>query len=572
MRGDARSEIPNLITEGRGKRLLLVVAAAVVVVGGALGAFLYFGARKDAEQKRRAGQAWSAFDKCMLGAPLRSGESAAARQRAVELGRWHTPVGAIAEAQRTNPWPKRCLPYAQELYDAIAKSGAKGGSALGNLMRGAYGAMGLLKDGKVLPNVDEIWGIAADAKLPRFDAKGVPEPPAPATALLGKDRMASIGTRATLPWIAPGARRLHVIVERDGEGDKRETLVCFVPDAAPSPAFGKLVCRRLPANPGIYRTLETDDLEPTLINLDGVGGGILDLAGQPVWQSGDRRLLGGHAKGAHFASLVQVPPKNDFVLVSGTAGAIVETPLAIPKTATVVQQSGDWILWVQPGDDQRMHLFARRITHADPPLGPAIDAGAFGGSSDSGTIRDACYTPERLFVVAEPWGSEPMLTSVTGDAFAPMVETKDVPGRPVEQSCFGDAMIYTAERDEVRQTRCASAGCGSASSSGDGIASQAQLLGLQDRVLALWPAEDARNQERGSVWMRLAPIAELANVADVMIVDGPGGANGISGVLDGIWVWNGVALELIADAEDDASYLLRIDAGGAVTPIALEIR
>ncbi len=192
MKGDARTEIPELITAGRGKRLLLIagVVVAVVIVAVVIG-WLVWKRQRDA-RAREVGRAWDAFERCMIGGPPGPGQTPGDLLRRIELRFRHSPQ-TTDPARRGAGWPGRCEPYAKAIYEGLKKvdlPGRKAGERLGLM---AYGAVNVIKSGNAPTNADEIWALAREAKVPRVRGPRVNEPARPVEASLRRDQLHALG-------------------------------------------------------------------------------------------------------------------------------------------------------------------------------------------------------------------------------------------------------------------------------------------------------------------------------------------------------------------------------------------
>ncbi len=597
MQGDARTEIPELITAGRGKRLLVIagVVVAVVIVAVVIG-WLVWKRRQDA-RAREVGRAWDTFERCMIGGPPGPGQTPGDLLRRIELRFRHMPE-TTDPARRGAGWPGRCEPYARAIYEGLKRVDLPGKQAGEKLGLMAYGVVGVIKAGNAPTNADEIWATARAAGVPRVRGPRINEPAAPVEAVLKKGQLRPLGADVTTMWQTPAAGAEHLLLERRGAAGASERLLCTV--AATGPARCRLVPRGLLASADSVETVsrmlqvpDSDDAPPALVNLAeaGVDTGLYAYAGkQRVWANPGWQLRGGWVRGQSFGLFAETPRGWRLVTQLGT-GAPAESALPEPLALAEV---GEWLLTVEKGD----RVVARRLASTAAPvevavLPPPAPAGVLttdgadadddvvaadedqaGGWVDVATWRfgERCRSAEAALAVLSRGGQRWLL--VGGAAGWKATELAgDLPGNHRPAVCRGQSMeLLATSWDEgvqwIERHSCSASGC--VKEAAKQAVGEADLGQAGELVLMAWEGDNDRLGDRGAIWLRLARAPELETTPDVLLVDSAA-HGGISALLRAVHSLGDVALLLLEDATDDQSYLVRVRGDGAIEPVAVEM-
>lgn len=582
MKGDARTEIPELITAGRGKRLLLIagVVVAVVIVAVVIG-WLVWKRRQDA-RAREVGRAWDAFERCLIGGPPGPGQTPGDLLRRIELRFRHSPQ-TTDPARRGAGWPGRCEPYAKAIYEGLKKVDLPGKQAGEKLGLMAYGVVGVIKAGNAPTNADEIWATAKAAGVPRVRGPRVNEPAQPVVASLRRADLRPLGAEVTVAWQTPAAGAEHLLLERRGAAGGSERVLCTV--GASGPARCRLVPRGLLASADsvetVARTLQvpdSDDAPPALLNLAdaGVDSGLYAYASrQRLWPNPGWQLRGGWVRGETFGIFAETPKGWRLVTRLGLA----TTELTLPEPLALAEV-GEWLLTVEKDD----RVVARRLASADAPVevavlpAPAPVLPAPGDDDDlvpelpTWRFAERCRSSDAALAVltrdeqrwllvggATGWKATALPGELWGNHRPAVCR-----GRTMEML----AVDWVDGESWLERHTCGESGCVKEAAKVAEIENDLGLAG--DLVVMASEGDNDRLGDRGAIWLRVARAPELPATPDLLLVDSAA-HGGISGLLRAVHSLGEAALLLLEDASDDQSYLVRVRADGAVEPVAVEM-
>jgi len=571
---DAREDIPALVTEGRGRRLLLILGGvALVLAAAAVVGWMVWARQRDA-RVRRVGKAWDAFERCLIGGPPGPGQTASDLMRRIELKLWHVPENV--DPQRGVGWPRRCEIYAQALYELLKKVDLPDKSAGEKLGLMAYGAVGVLKTGHPPTNADELWAVAARAGVPRVRGPAVTLPPEPVQPRFRRSDLLPLGAAVNVDWVTPGPGREVLLLSRRAGGERSEQLLCTV--GARGPARCRVVPRGLLASPDSVETVErriyppdSDDQPPAvvLVAQAGADSGIYDIQRkQRMWADPGWEVRGLFSRGIGF-TLVAETDKG------WVTQAFQAQPFDINPGLDLIQV-GEWLLAVEPAVPG-VRVTARRMGITGLPDEVLRVTDVAGGSEPEvsrWTFAERCRSAEAtLAIVAAPWGAETLLVGdAAGWKSAPLPGQR--PDGHLAPSCRGRTLSFLARRwgdggeQWIDHHTCSETGC--VRESGQEGLPGAELALAGDLVVGAWAGEDERLGERGAVWLRMARAGELARTPDVLLTDGAayGGISGLVRALHGV---GDAAIVMLEDAADDQAYLVRVRGDGGLEPVGVEM-
>jgi hypothetical protein len=534
--------IARLGSARRMKRL--AVAAVVLVAAAGIGGYVLL-KNVEANQAKALGVQWGTLQACVLGDPLKPGETASARVRGVQL----TVLG-IPRDQRSKPgelgWPASCATVAAGLSER-AESAESGGAelkasaaALSKAMRENPNATGDI--GKL---VDQVWKDARDAKL---------------------QPMLTVGTPALARALALFPR--DVLHEPSGLAGEF-ALASLKPDLAPQKALrflidenglvgGAVLCTAsgLPTTVSCKHVSAEVAKHTTGLSLEGT----IDPDAQPWIFAGDKGQLGifrpvGTAALAGDIAVGSTVDKDgsDWLLLHRGASTVptdlelVHAPLTgdVPHgrpaldpgeidAMTDASLAWDWIV-ARTGakGHPAAHLVARKVG-GNGDLGPVVDIGDAAtldrqDREDNQPRFSTCRSGSNIALRAHGSRGD-LVTFTTGNQWtAPLALTT----RGGVMTCRGDEAVITlisrvvdedGSHPTVEQSRCNASGCTVAR-----LAIREMLSGtdvvphesggftaaeINGKLLVVWSAGAL-----GGLRMRYAALDQLKTTPDELIVD-----------------------------------------------------
>ncbi len=571
----------------RMKRILVFGGIGIVVLAGAAVAVVK---TIDSQSAAARDTAWSGLNACLLGEPLKQGETTESRLLGVQLA-----VLGIPKERRAKPnelaWPASCSVPAAALAEN-AGDAALGESAkeLAKVLRADGTATG---DNRA--QVAKVWKDAAALKLVAGTAgpEITPAPKAAAPVFSGEAFRA-------LPHLQSGSYTLNNVHAQPFAGNK----VHFVIDRKES-AEGPLLCSANATDPSLHCAR----VPPAVATLSpGVGlVGTTDDAARPFFFAGDRGQMGvfppdGKAavagtiafgasarsdgslnllyrkEGAKDLRFTTIPPTGPEMDRLG----LMSTEVELPTQAGVFF---DWLAYRSPAKPTAAsHLFVKKLADNGDPRPPAIDVGEISepaplDKSDKEPQLSACRSEESLvlrvrgaradtfsFYTGGRWGA-PVKGSTKGGALT---------CRGIEAVATAVDHVIEGEKNyaNVTQSRCNASGCTPVS------VSLRQLLGgvaeiapadasgfaaadVGGKLLLVWNAGFI-----GGLRMRLAAPDRIREAEDVVITDGRDAKpdSKLSTIAElKILPANGFAIVLLNTTSGVTA--LRVDAAGAVASL-----
>jgi hypothetical protein len=470
-------DVPDLHRDKRRRLLWMLFGLALAIAVGIAG-WLGLRWQRRASALREAGAAWSAFQRCMIGAPARFPEEVDDRIEMIHLGNF--------PPDKTAPWPKRCIVHATALIDAFEDASEAGANVddAADRARGARDDLrGDLRYSWPL-RLAVLWEAIGALELPSVPSDGR-LPPAPAHP---------IDTSLARAFGDVDVERdgAHVLVWNDRE-------VCSIAiDSGPAR------CTAMPPRRGLehFILLRTGDVPAYLSWSTDRQTRVLPLAGgEPIVTRG-YIADGAFGTGDAFVALAS-EANGQPSLIRWSPNKLEQTKLDLVAGARFIK--GGYLLWYE---GTPRHLFARRLSLSGPIAGPAIDA----GESDEGHAVDVCNAGDTTFV-ATRYDSE--LWSVHGDEWH---RVSDAPAHraDAQMTCAEDRVTLTWLADRgVRRVDCTPEKC-EPEQYGDIDAYDLSAVALGDKVLVF--TDPPGNERHGDVWMRLAPLGELENAHQHLLV------------------------------------------------------
>jgi len=517
----------------------VVIAAVVIAVGGfALSRYM------KAQAAARVIDGWSSLSTCLLGtASLPSGVRPSTRLRAIQLS-----VLAQADARRTpdkgEPWPDRCSKHAHALYEALQAStlGGERGAAL----IGATDKLAAALDKKqsywqdLSEPIDAVYEQAGKTGLRVVSKPEVAVPPKPVVAL-NVDQLSSAGggvatkpvdlgavhyqphaaeverfivedsSVARAPFsceIAAGAGRcapLHAAIVQAARAGY-ELRGTTAPGAAPLVSTGKA------GMSGIFRSDSGERIDEVTSLGDNAGAAATVLA----LDRKTKRL-----------TLIRASKRHT------TRRPISPAPLSIDEPARDATLLWEHLVLIGTKGEQR-YLAAAPLEPAPRLLGKletigvlpkqqAAKRAAASGSSRIDGCRAGRTVVARARLAASSavsfWLGDRWTEPVTAPSMSGVLSCHQSEAAITEVRRAGDNPLSTT----VAHHHCTPAGCQSklikmselmAGQVGLAPSSLVSAIDLDGKLLVVWAAG-----QRGGVRMRLAPAAQIAKAADVVIYD-----------------------------------------------------
>lgn len=574
----------ELGSQKRWRKVALFGGIGAVVVAG-----LSYAVVRAADTKSAAAldAAWTDLNACLLGAPLKEGETPAARASAVQLAVVGMPKdrrGKPGEA----PWPSSCAPAA---FTVAENAGA---AEQGDALKASADALAkaLKEDANATadlgPLVDDLWAAAKKSGLKLGAAGKGPVAPPPAAVVFPREAFAAI------PRFLSGNFLLSDVREQASSAPPRVRFLVDSKDAAGGPALctaaqgdATIRCVKVPAEPA--------KMSPGLSLL----GSTEDRA-QPFYFAGDRGQLGifppsgdkivaaavspgavSRADGTFLALARSERGKDVQLVVAPPSGAARTIPLLSGADLDPAQLAGlfwDWLVYKGPARGGPAKIFARKVGSAGPE-GPPVEIGTTDEASP-GSEKEAIVTGCRSddgIAVRIAGGASDVIALFAGGRWAAPVKTGTRGGaltcRGVEAVSTQITHAVEQNRDfpTIRQARCAASGCATS------VVNVRELLGpvadiapadasaiaagdVNGKLLVVWSGGGA-----GGLRMRLAPAERIKDAADVVITDGRDAAGGAkASVLTEVRVLSGSTHAVVLVGTTTGVRALTVDGEGAV--------
>ena len=577
----------ELGSEKRWKRLAVIGALGAGALGG-----LAFGVMRVLDSRDTAARdaAWSSLNVCLLGEPLKAGETPVSRLGNVQLGVLGVPVEKRVKPGSDAAWPAVCAPHAFALQEHA------GSTPLGDAAKAL--AVALKNDttatADLRAQVEPLFREAAALKLevkPAPDAVAAPRPAAPL--------FSSEAFRA-LPKFLSGSFSLSSVRDVPSSGQK----VHFLVDQHDMPE-GPVLCTATATDPSV-RCLKVPAAVATLspgLRLVGT----TDDGARPFYFAGDRGQLGifppegkaaidaavtlgasARSDGSIALLLRRGTGKDVRLVVHPAQGPAIERSLLQPTELDPAGQVGlswDWVMYKSAARaGTPSHLFTRKIEGAPGEAKPAIDVGeidepAPADKADKDPPIVACRTEEALSVRVRGARVDTLALFAGGRWGAPV----KLSTRGGTLSCRGIEAVTTSiehlvegEKDyaTVSQSRCNSSGCTPIS-----VPLKQMLAGVSEIVPAdasgivaadvggklaiLW-----NGGPLGGLRMRFGAPDRMKDAADIIVADGrEGGGEAKLSAFVGLKVLpgNGFAVLLVNTTSGVKAF--RLDGTGTVAAL-----
>jgi hypothetical protein len=532
-------EFDRALARLRRKRMLRLVVPPLALVLLTLGADAVWQWRTRVHALGRAGEAWSAYASCVLGAPLRDGERATGRLSRIEMNLPEPQRGPgvspndIKGSEAQAAWPSRCAYHLDEIHAALTQGRLTKNKKLAQLDEVARAARVDLAPADAPDLADHLWASIAQAALPVRPTPPPPgDPPAPAPA--------EPLTAASLPPLPVEVQAAPEEADRiPGDGLR----IMFAPPSGDS----SLCSFRPDAHGTPFRTAHcADNIAPTATD-DATPGFLRSVKGR----------------------------FDRFELIRPLLGADPQI-VSIPAGTQAIGLFADQLVSVTSGH----HLMVRTVPQGAGELGASVDLGPVAGSSPE---LAACRTETSLVVRVRSYDDAAGLKRVwatialrTGSSWERVPEEVAVQV-DADFTCRGREATFTwLERDTIHQARCTPAGCvrevsdplalpwdsGRPNRVTD-IDGKAMLVGIG------MTAGPVAASSVKTVRMRVAPVAEIAQAPDIVLIGDPA-HDGVDVSDVHVYVRRGGALVLITSNEREPYRAIAVAANGAFDPLRVE--
>jgi hypothetical protein len=347
------------------RRNVIAIVAALLVAGGIGTAGAVFAL--DSAKVGTLHKEWGAFQGCMLGEPLKPGETPAARYRLLLLAQTATPMEK-RPVSKGQAWPASCLSSLAVVSDNATRAPAAGAE-----LEKAIAAVAKALTTNTLPEspkkLDEMWNAAAASKLTDRAGAADPSTPKPVTPLFARAAFegqpkpfGDFALAAVRGEVSPSARLRFLVDDRSTDAGP---LLCRdqagVPAALTCKALGPDVAKLSPGVRLLGMTVDAGGMPLLFAGERGRGGVFRDLA-TPVIQGptvlGATALDGGR---------VRVLAKKDEKLVLAENGGKDRPTETVVRGLTDGALVADYLVSRSPTN----HLIVQRVGVTDP----AIDVG-----------------------------------------------------------------------------------------------------------------------------------------------------------------------------------------------------
>lgn len=591
---DGSRTVLAMIYDARSRRRKVIGGAVFVVVALGGGGFAYsrYAGSKSTEQ---IGVSWNALHACLLGDALAQGEKPSMRFRGMQLTAM-TQAEVSRVAAGGEPWPERCAKPSYELREAlVAASKAQEGKK--DLASWSEKLATALKSDLAFQQdlsevLDQTWDAAAKEGLkagsPPIAPTKPPAPAAPLTVDAFSSGMPFIKTSIDLAGLgleSHPATAVRFLIE-DKDGSDRYQL-CAI-----SPTTAAAKCGSLPASvlasPVGLQLLGTaeDDSDPLVFaGRKGSEGVFRSGSGEKI---GAASSLGGYAAKDGFSAILaydEAGRRLEFFRKAGSAAAQ-RLPVTVelkPNDPTrdaqllwgrlVYRGSNSFHeMWLGSLDVRGTGAKASQIgllAEGGPAQPESADAAPeISGCKSSGAtvVRVRGKQSEFLsFFVGERWTKPVQVVGVGGTLNCRKAEASitrvDVPKT--------EGMLRTV----ITQHRCTPAACTTETITlGDllkgelALAPVASVIAaeLDGKVVVVWSGAD-----RGGLRMRVAPMREIANAPDVIVLDDlvKDGAVQKTSTLSEVRLVSREKHAVLFLSTSKGTYALRIERDGTFAPI-----
>jgi hypothetical protein len=477
----------------------------------------------------KAAEAWTEYNRCVVGSPLGVGEAATRRLRRIEVNLPEPrPIGS------SEAWPARCAYHLDDLNSALASGRLLSkNEALAHLDEVARAARADLAPEGTPDLADHLWSAASDAMLPLPPSPPAEvDPPAPVPA---EPLTAAVLSPLPVEISVPPEEADHL--PADGlrilfAGPSGESSLCsFRPDEHGAP----------------FRTAHcADNVVPTSTD-DATPGFVRSVKGR----------------------------FDRFELIRPLSGADPQI-LSLPAGTQAIALFSDQLVWISAN----RHLFARTVPQETAEPGAPFDLGEILGSSPEFA---ACRTDTSLVVrvrsyddtagenrvwatvairTGETWGRAPKEVSIQVDAAF---------------TCRASEATFTAlDRDTVRQARCTEAGCTVSASEPFSLPWDSGRLNrvsdVDGKSILVGIGMTAGPLVAGSVTtvrMRLADVGEIARAPDVVLM-GDAAHEGVDATDVHLYVRRGAALVLVTTKDREPFRAIAVAPTGKFDPLRVE--
>ncbi|MEZ4312934.1 MAG: hypothetical protein R3F14_33345 [Polyangiaceae bacterium] len=576
----------ELGSQKRWRKVALFGGIGAVVVGGLVFAVVR---AADSQSAEALSGAWTDLNGCLLGAPLKEGETAAGRVSAVQLAVVGMPKdrrGKPGEA----PWPSSCAAAA---FSVVENAGAaEKGDAL--KASGEALAKALKEDANatsdLAPLVEKVWADAAKSGLKMGGAAKGPAAPAPASVALSREAFAAI------PKFLSGNFLLSDVREQGSSAPPKVRFLIDSKDAAGGPALCTAApgdttvrCVKVPAeaakmSPGLSLVGTTEDrAQPFYFAGDRGQLGIFPPNGDKIIGAGVSLGAVSRADGSFLALVKNERGKDVQLLIAPPSGAARTVPLLSPSDLDAAQLAGiawDWLVFKGPARGGPAKVMARKMG-ANGAEGAAIEVGTTDEASpatdkDSGVttcrsddgiaVRIAGATTDLVALFAGGRWAAPLKTATRGGALT-------CRGVEAVTTQVTHAVDQNKNFPTIRQARCAASGCttsvvqvrellGAVSDIAPADASGIAAADVNGKLLLVWNAGGA-----GGLRMRFAPAERIKDTEDTVITDGRDASGSAkSSVLTEVRVISGSTHAIVLVGTTTGVRALSVDGNGVVKP------
>ena len=534
--------------------------------------------------------AWTDLNGCLLGAPLKEGETPASRVSAVQLAVVGLPKDKRGKAGEM-PWPSSCAAAA---FTVAENAGA---SENGDALKASVDALAkvLKEDANATtdlgPMVEKVWADAKKGNVKLGAAGKGPVAPAAANVVFAREAFAAI------PRFLSGNFLLGDIREQASSAPPKVRFLVDSKDAAAGPALCTVTpadatvrCVKVPAEPA--------KMSPGL----SLAGSTEDRA-QPFYFAGDRGQLGIFPPSGDKSVAAAVSPgavsRADGVLLAlaksergKDIGLVVAAPSKAASTRPLLSAGDldgaslaglfwDWLVYKGPARSGPSKILARKMGKDGPEPGAAIEIGTTDEASPTNekeAFVTGCRSDDGL-AVRLAGASTDVIAMFAGGRWAAPVKTSTRGGA---LTCRGVEAVTTQITHAVesgknfpviRQARCAASGCttsivqvrellGAVADIAPADASAIAAADVGGKLLLVWNAGPS-----GGLRMRFAPAERIKDTEDVVITDGRDPAGGAKGsILTEVRVLSGSTHAIVLVGTTGGVRALVVDSAGAVKP------
>jgi hypothetical protein len=460
-------------------------------------------------------------------------------------------------------------------------------------VRGSGHASSSLMAGE-LHDPESLWAGAAPFAGIEPIAEADPDAVAPAATFLVEPKWASLGG---VEWVVsdrPSSQGLRLWFAASGE----KGVACAFGRLDDPKAVARASCHRLDEAgglrwPGGGLFVDAEQAKRLLL-LDRPESRILSAETNEVLVKGVSASHGSYV-GRDDSITLLGPHQLSMLLWRRTSDGRIEQHEL--DTSSKMKMFWDHRVWMDGEEDARLH--AHRVGERLDAPGPELDLGELSGDV-MGNSLEACRADGTLVVEARR-------DDAINGAFAMITSKGFVPARSVDimqghLSCRPDGASWTAVYFQsldpyphdvvVGQTRCSAAGCerfnarfpgiepapptlnGTWTKSGGRRAAgdSADAIDLGDKTLLVWARADDKSafgsRERlVSLWMRLAPMAELERAPAAMLIAPERAVHSRIRV----FARNNAAIVILRRGADQVA-AIRIDASGKASSIDLAVK